>query len=243
MPTRISCEVRDESPVTLVRLAGALDLATMRTVHTVLDRCLSAQPDALVVDLSEVDVADRLALSVFAAAARRAADWPAVPVVLCAPPPDTAAWLAATTACRVVPVRPDCAEATALAGASAAPRLRARLEPVAGACRRARELVADACGRWTIPELVGPASLVLTELVGNVVRHAGTPMQVTVTLRWPYLQVAVTDGSRAAARAATGSDLRAEGGRGLLLVRELAQRWGSAPTGDGKVVWAMLPAN
>ncbi|MDI5942446.1 ATP-binding protein, partial [Micromonospora sp. DH15] len=33
-----------------------------------------------------------------------------------------------------------------------------------------------------------------------------------------------------------------EGGRGLLLVRELAQRWGSAPVVDGKVVWAMLPA-
>ncbi|PWR16205.1 ATP-binding protein [Micromonospora sicca] len=243
MPSRISCEVRDESPVTLVRLAGALDLATMRAVHTVLDRCLTAQPDALVVDLSEVGVADRLALSVFAAAARRAADWPAVPIVLCAPPPDAAVWLAETTACRVVPVRPDCAEATALAGGWAAPRLRARLEPVAGACRRARELVTDACGRWNIPELIGPASLVLTELVGNVVRHAGTPMQVTLTLRRPYLRLAVTDGSRAAARATTGQDPRAEGGRGLLLVRELTQRWGSAPAGDGKVVWAMLPAN
>ncbi|WP_200215175.1 ATP-binding protein [Micromonospora coerulea] len=243
MPTRISCEVRDESPVTLVRLAGALDLATMRAVHTVLDRCLTAQPDALVVDLTEVEVADPLALSVFAAAARRAADWPAVPMVLCAPPPDAAAWLAETTAYRVVPVRPDCAEATALAGAAAAPRLRARLEPVAEACRRARELVADACGRWNIPELTGPASLVLTELVANVVRHAGTPMQVTVTLRRPYLQVAVADGSRRAARAVTGRDARAEGGRGLMLVRELTQRWGSAPTGDGKVVWAMLPAN
>ncbi|WP_319460918.1 ATP-binding protein [Micromonospora sp. RTP1Z1] len=243
MPTRISWEVRDESPVTLVRLAGALDLGTMRAVHTVLDRCLTAQPDALVVDLSEIEVADRLALSVFAAAARRAADWPDVPLVLCAPPTEVATWLAETTACRVVPVRQDCAEATAMANAAASPRLRVRLEPVAGACRRARELVTDACGRWNIPELIGPASLVLTELVGNVVRHAGTPMQVTVTLRRPYLQVAVTDGSRVAARATTGQDLRAEGGRGLLLVRELTQCWGSSPAGDGKVVWAMLPAN
>ncbi|MCI4061047.1 ATP-binding protein [Micromonospora sp. R77] len=100
----------------------------------------------------------------------------------------------------------------------------------------------DACGRWNVPELAGPASLVLSELVGNVVRHAGTPMQVTLTLRRPYLQLAVADGSRRAACAATGRDLRAEGGRGLLLVRELTQRWGSAPAGDGKVVWALLPA-
>ncbi|MEV1147353.1 ATP-binding protein, partial [Micromonospora sp. NPDC049799] len=105
-----------------------------------------------------------------------------------------------------------------------------------------RELVGDACTRWNLPEAVGPASLVLSELVGNVVRHAGTPMQVTLTLRRPDLQLAVLDGSRVAARM-TMPDLRAEGGRGLMLVRELAQRWGSMPAGDGKVVWAVLPAN
>ncbi|MBC8992000.1 MULTISPECIES: ATP-binding protein [Micromonospora] len=243
MVTRIRCEVRDESPVTVVRLAGALDLGTMRAVHEVLDRCLAAQPDALVVDLEEIEVGEPLALSVFAAAARRAADWPAVPMVLAAPCAETAAWLNETTACRVVPVRRDCAEAAALAGADSAPRLRARLEPVAGACRRARELVTEACGRWNVPELAGPASLVLSELVGNVVRHAGTPMQVTLTLRRPYLRVAVMDGSPADARAATSRDPRAEGGRGLMLVRELTQRWGSTPVGAGKVVWAMLPAN
>ncbi|SCG50280.1 ATP-binding protein [Micromonospora halophytica] len=241
MASRISCEVHDESPVTVVRLAGALDLATMRSVHTVLDRCLTSQPDALVVDLDGVEVADRLALSVFAATARRAADWPSVPVVLCAPPADAAAWLARSTACRVVPVRPSCAEATELAGASASPRLRVRLEPVATACRKARELVAEACGRWNVPELAGPASLVLSELVGNVVRHAHTPMQVTLTLRRPYLQVSVADGSPTAARASC-PELRAEGGRGLVLVREVAQRWGSSPLGDGKVVWALVPA-
>ncbi|QLQ35541.1 ATP-binding protein [Micromonospora robiginosa] len=243
MSTRIRCEVRDESPVTVVRLSGALDLGTTRAVHEVLDRCLAAQPDALVVDLEDVDVVEPLALSVFAAACRRADDWPAVPLVLSAPPRDVAAWLNETTACRVVPVRRDCAEAAALAGTTAAPRMRARLEPVAGACRRARELVTEACGRWNVPELIGPASLVLSELVGNVVRHAGTPMQVTLTLRRPYLRVAVMDGSPADARAATGRDLSAEGGRGLMLVRELTQRWGSTPVGAGKVVWAMLPAN
>jgi hypothetical protein len=212
-------------------------------VHTVLESCLATLPDALVVDLEKLSVADPLALSVFAAAARRAADWPAVPMVLCAPPSEVAERLAASAVCRVVPVRRDCAEATALAGETVAPRLRVRLEPVAGACRRARELVTDACGRWNVPELAGPASLVLSELVGNVVRHAGTPMQVTLTLHRPYLRVAVMDGSPVEARALTDRDLRAEGGRGLMLVRELAQRWGSVPAGAGKVVWAMLPAN
>ncbi|PWU57375.1 ATP-binding protein [Micromonospora sp. S4605] len=241
MSSRISCEVRDGSP-TVVRLVGDLDLTTMRSVHRVLDRCLTTQPDALVVDLTDVVVHDRLALSVFAAAARQAADWPAVPLVLCAPSPETAAWLAESTTCRVVPVRRDCDEAARAAGAAAAPRLRARLEPAAEACRRARELVAHACARWNLPDAVGPASVVLSELVGNVVRHAGTPMQVTLTLRRPWLHLAVVDGSRDAARPGT-PDLQAEGGRGLMLVRELTQRWGSVPAGEGKVVWATLPVN
>ncbi|PWR13094.1 ATP-binding protein [Micromonospora acroterricola] len=241
MSSRITCEVGATAPVAVVRLAGELDLNTMRSVHHALEEALAGEPDALVVDLDGVTVRDRLALSVFAATARRAEEWPAVPVVLCAPRPTAARWLAESTTCRVVPVRPDCAEATRAAGAASAPRLRARLEPVAEACRRARELVVDACARWNLPEVAGPASVVLSELVGNVVRHAGTPMQVTVTLRRPYLHLAVVDGSQEAAQPA-GLDLRAEGGRGLLLVRELTQRWGSVPAGRGKAVWAMLPA-
>ncbi|WP_030490962.1 ATP-binding protein [Micromonospora chokoriensis] len=241
MSSRIFCEVRSTAPVAVVRLTGALDLATMRSVHQALNSTLVDQPEALVVDMAEVDVQDRLALSVFAATARRAEEWPAVPVVLCAPSPVAARWLAESTTCRVVPVSTDCAEATRLANATSTLRMRARLEPVAGACRRARELVTDACSRWNLPDASGPAALVLSELVGNVVRHAGTPMQVTVTLRRPYLHLAVVDGSSDQARPA-GVDLHAEGGRGLMLVRELAQRWGSVPAGSGKAVWAMLPA-
>ncbi|MBM7494887.1 anti-anti-sigma factor [Micromonospora luteifusca] len=241
MSSRITCDLRATAPVAVVRLRGALDLGTMRLVHQALNDALVDQPEALVVDMAEVNVKDRLALSVFAATARQAEEWPAVPVMLCAPSPVAARWLAETTTCRVVPVSVDCAAATRVAGATATLRMRTRLEPVAEACRRARELVTDACTRWNLPDASGPAALVLSELVGNVVRHARTPMQVTVTLRRPYLHLAVVDGSRAQARPG-GTDLHAEGGRGLLLVRELAQRWGSVPAGQGKAVWAMLPA-
>ncbi|MGC4749981.1 STAS domain-containing protein [Micromonospora sp. DT201] len=240
MSSRITCDVRATAPVALVRLSGALDLGTMRSVHQTLSDALVDQPEALVIDMAEVNVKDPLALSVFAATARRAEEW-AVPVVLCSPSPIAARWLTQTTTCRVVPVSSNCAEATRVAGATATLRMRARLEPVAEACRRARELVTDACTRWNLPDTSGPAALVLSELVGNVVRHAGTPMQVTVTLRRPYLHLAVVDGSSAQARPGGGTDLHAEGGRGLLLVRELAQRWGSVPAGQGKAVWAMLP--
>ncbi|MFG2060715.1 ATP-binding protein [Micromonospora sp. NPDC048871] len=242
MASRITCDVDDGTPVTVVRLAGSLDLTTTRQAFAALDRCLATQPDALVVDLTGLTVHDPLAVAVFTAAARQAAGWPVVPMVICAPYPDPAASLAASPACRVVPVRHDCDEAARVAGASAVPRVRLRLEPVAAACRRARELVAEACARWDLPAAVEPASIVLSELVGNVVRHAGTPMQVTLTLRRPWLHLTVVDGSPETAEPGRPGE-RDEGGRGLLLVRELAARWGSAPAGDGKAVWATLLAN
>ncbi|MFZ0163873.1 MAG: ATP-binding protein, partial [Trebonia sp.] len=34
-----------------------------------------------------------------------------------------------------------------------------------------------------------------------------------------------------------------EGGRGLYLVEQLATRWGSRPTSEGKAVWFELPLN
>ncbi|MGC5052212.1 ATP-binding protein [Micromonospora sp. DT48] len=241
MASRITCQVHDGAPA-VVRLTGTLDITSMRQAYAFLEECLDRQPDALVVDLTGLAVRDHLAVSVFAAVARRAAGWPVVPLVLCAPHPDAAALLADSTACRVLAVRDSCDEASRVADASAVTRLRLRLDPVATACRRARELVTDACARWNLPEAVGPASVVLSELVGNVVRHAGTPMQVTVTLHRPWLHLAVVDSSSAVVRPSKAGQ-RDEGGRGLLLVRELADRWGSAPAGDGKAVWATLPAN
>jgi hypothetical protein len=39
-------------------------------------------------------------------------------------------------------------------------------------------------------------------------------------------------------RSATATD---EGGRGLYLVEQLATRWGSRPTPEGKAVWFEIP--
>lgn len=242
MASQIDCQVEDTSPVTVVRLTGPLDMTTVRPVHAELERCLAAQPDALVVDMATVQVRQQLALAVFAAVARQAAVWPDVPVLLCGPEAESADWLAATSAGRRVRVRRSRAEALREArGATVDSRVRAHLQPVAQACRWARELAGETCQRWGLPELAGPARLVLSELVTNAVRHANTEMDVTLTLRRPYLHLAVADGSRDPVRPRRPTTT-AEGGRGLLLVRELTQRWGSLPARTGKVVWARLPA-
>jgi hypothetical protein len=226
MPSRVRWQIDDSLPAAaLIRLGGTLDVGNVESVRNALNECLAAQPDALIVDLRELTVADRRVLPVFTAAARQAAEWPGIPVVLWREEDDTQA-----------PAGPPALTGT---GDRQSRSRHLRLQPVADACRRAREFARDGCERWSLPALAGPVSVVVTELVTNVVRHAGTPMDIRLTLRVPYLHVTVADGHPGTPRPRDPRPT-AEGGRGLLLVRSLSQRWGFLPVGQGKVVWATL---
>ena len=89
--------------------------------------------------------------------------------------------------------------------------------------------------------MAATAALVATELVANVVRHAHTTMEFTVGLRDGRMCLTVRDGSRRLPTPVE-PDLRAAGGRGLRLVRELTDSWGVLPVSDGKVVWTRFAA-
>ena len=87
-------------------------------------------------------------------------------------------------------------------------------------------------------ERLDDAALVLSELVGNAVRHAkGNTVQVRLRRTDDVLRIAVHDGSPAtpAPRDASAED---ENGRGMLIIEALSHRWGWEPLSTGKVVWA-----
>src|SRR3954463_12309679 len=108
---------------------------------------------------------------------------------------------------------------------------------------RARSVVADVLRRWQLPHLVDPATLLVSELVTNGVRHAGTGMRLTLT-RQTFVQVriAVTDKAPTADLRAQPKDDTSESGRGLFLVEHLSTGWGSAADDRGKTVWFELNA-
>jgi hypothetical protein len=116
------------------------------------------------------------------------------------------------------------------------------LEPVVGAARRARELVTEAGARWELPGLVGPACIVVTEMVNNVVAHVRGAMTVRLARRPGGLAVTVRDGSTRLPRFGGPVPPTSYGGRGLLLIDSVSRRWGSVPLDDGKIVWALLDA-
>ncbi|MEV8504624.1 ATP-binding protein [Actinoplanes sp. NPDC051475] len=124
-------------------------------------------------------------------------------------------------------------------------RFQVRLAPRPAAVRTARDLVAQACHTWQLPQLGHDASLIMSELAANAVEHARTDAVATVLADGPRLHLAVRDGDTryprlnplAAAGRATPLDER---GRGLQLVHALAAAWGAMPARSGKVVWATV---
>ncbi|WP_246614883.1 ATP-binding protein [Paractinoplanes bogorensis] len=221
----------------LVRLTGALDAGTAQAMRAALLDVLAEQPEAVLVDASELILPAPDAVSVLRDVRQETADWPAAHLALC----DTrgaAAWPGIGW-----PVWPGPREALAdLGRPDPDHRLHLALEPALGAARRARELITEACARWDRPELAGPACIVVTELVNNVVVHARTPMVVLVATHGSGLSVAVRDHS-GIVPTFTGGPVppTAYGGRGMLLIDSVAERWGNLRLGEGKVVWALLP--
>jgi len=92
---------------------------------------------------------------------------------------------------------------------------------------------------WGLDDAVFATELILSELVTNSIRYAVGPIRVRL-LHDRVLICEVSDGSSTSPhlRYAAETD---EGGRGMFLVAQLADRWGTRYTATGKVIWAELP--
>jgi hypothetical protein len=243
MPSPLTWAVRERDGRIVVAVSGQLELRGTAPLRTALMKCLAEQPDALLVDLARMTVTDHTFLALFTAVVRQAAMWPGIPVLLCAPTPEVAGLLARGRFGRLG-MHESVAQALRAVEAGRAPALFIAddLLPVSGATRHARDVATDACLRWGLPHLIGPASLVASELVSNVIDHAGTLMTLRLTRRERYVHIAVQDGSPKEPRLSTPADPSVPGGRGLQLVSSMAVHWGSLPSRDGKIVWATLAA-
>ncbi len=104
------------------------------------------------------------------------------------------------------------------------------------AAGEARAYIRRQLALWGLDDLVMTTELVVSELVGNVVRHAKGPIRLRL-LRCRSLICEVYDGSLTSPRIRR-ADTGDEGGRGLHLVAAVSQRWGTRFLGDGKYIWA-----
>lgn len=94
--------------------------------------------------------------------------------------------------------------------------------------------------RWLsdrgLDETAFAAELILSELITNAIRHGAEPIRVRLLYRRTLI-CEVSDSSNTAPhlRRAASTD---EGGRGLFLVAQLSQSWGTRYLPEGKVIWA-----
>ena len=112
-----------------------------------------------------------------------------------------------------------------------------RLPPEPQSVRQARRHVRNALAEAGRDQWVDDATLAVSELVSNVVLHAGTDCELSVSVSCDSARVSVRDFSNALP---VERHYRADAttGRGLTIVAELSSAFGVDPLApDGKVVW------
>lgn len=103
---------------------------------------------------------------------------------------------------------------------------------------RARRFVTETLSDTTA-HLADVVALLVSEVVTNAVLHARTEVRVSIERGDDTIRVEVADESHTGPAKRPVSQ-QAATGRGLLLVEELADRWGTEPNPRGKVVWFEL---
>ena len=230
----------------VVRPTGPINLFTAPQVQRALLKDLAERPYGVVCDLSGVESIDPGCAPVFSTVANHPSTvWPETALLLCAARPAVADVLRRQVVPNFVPLH-DTVE-DALDNVLARPpflRDELHLAPTSTAPAAARLYVRDVLQYWQLalsgPEIIDRAELLADELVTNAVLHARTPLRLRLELRGDLLHIGVRDDSPRLLRPVP-YDPRAESGRGLRLIEELATAWGVHPARDGgKVVWCTL---
>ncbi|MEI5011650.1 SpoIIE family protein phosphatase [Streptomyces sp. PmtA] len=104
------------------------------------------------------------------------------------------------------------------------------------AVSKAREWTTRQLTAWGLEELLFTTELIVSELVTNAIRYGRLPMDLRL-IRHDVLVCEVTDSSstQPRLRRARTTD---EGGRGLFLVAQLAERWGCRHGQNRKTIWS-----
>jgi anti-sigma regulatory factor (Ser/Thr protein kinase) len=118
-----------------------------------------------------------------------------------------------------------------------------RASPEAASC--ARRAIARLPALADDAALAADAGLLVSEVVTNVVMHAGLDatqdIEVHVALTSRRIRVGVRDSGAGFDPGQARHPPDASGGWGLLLVERLAERWGTRWRTDGFEVWFELP--
>jgi hypothetical protein len=230
-----------DGAIIVLTISGTWNAPLRSQTFRVLQGCLAAHPAGLLIDLTALHDGDARSTPAWTSTQNLGAHLhPPALVALCVPPEMLLAnRLQQIGTNRFLPIYAKLHQARTALDNRIPPtdRLVTHLPAAPHAPRTARLLVDQACRVWHLSHLLFSARLIVSELVANAVRHAGTDISVTVSRRAERLHLIVSDRDHRvpempAPRRGTPAI------SGLQLVQTLSTRWGTVPTSDGKMIWA-----
>jgi len=107
-----------------------------------------------------------------------------------------------------------------------------------------RAVVEDLESRELPSDLIDDTEIVVSELVGNAIRHARPLPDGMIRVHWKVkagvVEIEVSDGGGRSTPRPAPRSVWASTGRGLRIVRSLAHEWGVTEERSGRTVWAAL---
>jgi anti-anti-sigma regulatory factor len=222
---------------------GVLDTTTYRSLRDRIIKAALEEPNAVIIDVAELEVPAESAWAAFTSARWHVGVWPEIPIVLVCRHDAGRQAIARNGVSRYVPVYPTVEEAVdALSQRGPPPyrrRARADLPANLTSLRRSRELVAEWLSAWARADFIPVTKVVVTAFVENVLGHTDSRPNLRLETDGATVTVAVSDTSSIPAGV---RDTSAAGDppSGLRVVGALCRAWGNAPTTSGKTVWAVI---
>jgi anti-sigma regulatory factor (Ser/Thr protein kinase) len=228
--------------MTVVTVLGPLSDHHGHDLFSLITACVEECPAAVLVDLTAVTDAPPVVLAAIAqAGARVPPGIPPVAVFACGAAPHHHMLLAPHVSVYETPAQ---AREATLDLHRSRPRTELTFDASIHAPARVRQLVTDTCDQLSLQHVRTDATLIMSELVTNVVQHTAKSGVAALTHRDPFLHLEVEDHEpRPPVTNAGHRNTRQDHGRGLAIIGLLGSRWGYrvGHDGGGKVVWASLP--
>ncbi|MBI0294700.1 SpoIIE family protein phosphatase [Streptomyces sp. PRKS01-29] len=106
----------------------------------------------------------------------------------------------------------------------------------AAAVAEARRNTTEQLLAWGLEETLFTTELIVSELVTNAIRYGSPPIRLRLIRDRGGLICEISDANSTAPHLRRARVLD-EGGRGLMLVAQMATRWGTRQSTDGKTIW------
>ena len=231
--------------VTVLRLAGVLDVRSYPQVRDSVMKAALDAGSALIVDVDELEARDDHVWTVFTSARWENQQWPDIPIALVSADPVVRRRLRDyLSVARYLPVYSSVATAVDAIGDGDCRHRHLACEqfgPHAHSVHAALMFVRDHLVAWSMRDKIAVASTVTTVFAENALCYTRGGFDIRLEGTTDEVVVAVSDASPTLA-------VRRErplGGclAGLDIVSALCHRWGNTPTSTGKTVWARIGAH